>query len=285
MNSSSARELSALDDPEYEWADEEADCPVGALAESAPASTAANRARSSMDDPDREWQEADCFSDDQLGAQVLEAPWGRPAVRRASRAARTDCGEYCKTCKKSCVKFAGAKPGLAFKTGERGVGYYPDSGGCVPNAKDSEPRGLGGGSGGRALLLDALVPQVAGSSPPSKKSRSKHGPRGSKPKFAEIVTFNSSGEPQLRNALRQFQPKKDEEGAEHQEVAAICCQEHHATGDKWTDLQHAARKLNWAMQGAPAVHGRGHSGCSGASIAAKRHIGLAPPADLSTSRR
>ena len=31
------------------------------------------------------------------------------------------------------------------------------------------------------------------------------------------------------------------------------------------------------MQGAPAVPGRGHSGCSGASIAAKRHIGLATP--------
>ena len=77
MNSSSARELSAMDDPDYEWADEEADCPVGALAESAPASTAANRARSSMDDPDREWQEADCFSNDQLGAQVLEAPMGQ----------------------------------------------------------------------------------------------------------------------------------------------------------------------------------------------------------------
>ena len=194
-SSGSARELSAIDDPDYECADEEADCPVGALADSAPLSTAANRACSSVDDHDREWQGAEGFSDDQLSAQDLEAPWGRPAVRKASRAARSACGEYCKACKKSCVKFASAKPGLAFKTGDRGVGYYPDSGGCVPNAKDSEPRGLGGGSGGRALLLDALVPQVAGSSPPSKKSRSKHGPRGSKPKFAEIVTFNSSGEP------------------------------------------------------------------------------------------
>ena len=147
----------------------------------------------------------------------------------------------------------------------------------MPNANGSEPRGLGGGSGGRALLLDALVPQVDGSSPPSKKSRKKDGPRGSKPEFAVIITFNSSGEPQLRNALRQFQPKRGEQEVEHQEVAAICCQEHHAAGDKWADLQHAARKLNWAMQGAPAVPGGGHSGCSGASIAAKRHIGLATP--------
>ena len=61
------------------------------------------------------------------------------------------------------------------------------------------------------------------------------------------------------------------------DVAAMCCQEHHAAGEKWADLQHAARKLNWAMQGSPAVPGKGHSGCSGVSIAAKRHIGMAPP--------
>ena len=35
------------------------------LTESAPATTAANRARSSLDDPDREWQEADCLIDEQ----------------------------------------------------------------------------------------------------------------------------------------------------------------------------------------------------------------------------
>ena len=185
----------------------------------------------------------------------------------------------CGTCQKSCVKFAGAKPGFAFKAGERGVGYYPDSGGYAPNAKESEPRGLGIGSGGRVLLLEALVPQSAERSPPCKKGRRKHGPRGSRPKFAEIVTFNSSGKPQLKDALRMFQPKKDEDGTERREVAALCCQEHHAAGDGWTDLQHAARKLNWVMQGAPAVPGKGHSGCSGAGIAAKRHIGLAPPAD------
>ena len=61
------------------------------------------------------------------------------------------------------------------------------------------------------------------------------------------------------------------------DVAAMCCQEHHAAGEKWADLQHAARKLNLAMQGSPAVPGKGHSGCSGVSIAAKRHIGMAPP--------
>ena len=54
----------------------------------------------------------------------------RPA-RKTKKAARTNCGEFCLSCKESCVKFAGARPGFAFKTGMSGVGYYPDGGGAV----------------------------------------------------------------------------------------------------------------------------------------------------------
>ena len=131
------------------------------------------------------------------------------------------------------------------------------------------------GSRGMELILDVLVPKEVGAR--QRKKPKKHGPRGSRPKEAVILSFNSSGEPQLRSAQQKLQQKKSEETPERMEVAAVCCQEHHAAGTKWADLQHAARKLNWALHGAPAVPGKGHSGCSGAAIAAKRHIGLAPP--------
>ena len=125
--------LSALDDPEYDWTDDEEDCPIASeyddlmraqeparggnrenSAEAAPTPLAAPRAHSRLDDPALEWPEGDDAIDD-LGAQVIEATWGRPLTRRERRATRASCGEYCRTCQKSCVKFAGARPGLVFK--------------------------------------------------------------------------------------------------------------------------------------------------------------------------
>ena len=110
-----------------------------------------------------------------------------------------------------------------------------------------------------------------------KKCQRNHSTRGSKPKEAVIVTLNSSGGPQLKDALQHWQAKKGEQAEERFEVAAVCCQEHHESGEKWTDVQHAAKKLKWSLQGAEAVLGKGHSGCGGAAIATKRHIGLAAP--------
>ena len=81
----------------------------------------------------------------------------------------------------------------------------------------------------------------------------------------------------MKDALQHWQAKKGEQAEERFEVAAVCCQEHHESGEKWADLQHAAKKLNWSLQGAEAVLGKGHSGCGGAAISTKRHIGLAAP--------
>ena len=104
-----------------------------------------------------------------------------------------------------------------------GVGYYPDGGGELPSAVGLGRSPLGSSNGGRVLLLDVLVPQASGSEQPRPKKPAKHGPRGSRPKVAVILSFNSSGEPQLRSALRHLQPKKNEEATEHTYVAAMCC--------------------------------------------------------------
>ena len=117
----------------------------------------------------------------------------RPA-RKTKKAARTNCGEFCLSCKKSCVKFAGARPGFAFKTGMSGVGYYPDGGGAVACADGLAQSLRYSGSRGMELILDVLVPKEVGAR--QRKKPKKHGPRGSRPKEAVMLSFNSSGEPQ-----------------------------------------------------------------------------------------
>ena len=104
------------------------------------------------------------------------------------------------------------------------------------------------GSRGMELILDVLVPKEVGAR--QRKKPKKHGPRGSRPKEAVILSFNSPGEPQLRSARQELQQKKSEETPERIEVVAVCCQEHHAAGTKWADLQHArpARKRAQRLQ-------------------------------------
>ena len=60
------------------------------------------------------------------GALAAGDDSARPTIARSRKPARALCGDFCATCPKSCVKFSGAKAGLAFKLGDRGVGYYPD---------------------------------------------------------------------------------------------------------------------------------------------------------------
>ena len=86
------------------------------------------------------------------------------------------------------------------------------------------------------MLLEALVPQTAEPGPPRKKGHKKHGPRGSRPNVAEILTFKSSGKPQLSAALRMSQSGKADDTAGRRQVAALCCQEHHAAGEDWVDI-------------------------------------------------
>ena len=79
----------------------------------------------------------------------------------------------------------------------------------------------------RVLLLDLLIPAEADSNDlgaprplaPVIKRRRKAGaqragrPRGAKPVFAEVATLNTSGRPQLFEALRHFKDNKAPDGS------------------------------------------------------------------------
>ena len=69
--------------------------------------------------------------------------------------------------------------------------------------------------------------------------------RGAKPKVLDIVILNSSGRPQLLDAMAHF--KKDQEGPK---VVAIVAQEHHAESQNWNSLQFKAKGTHWHLQGA-----------------------------------
>ena len=55
--------------------------------------------------------------------------------------------------------------------------------------------------------------------------------RGGKPKVYEIVSFNTSGRPQLQGALRALAKQRPE----GHNIAAVCVQEHQLIGDRLVD--------------------------------------------------
>ena len=98
--------------------------------------------------------------------------------------------------------------------------------------------------------------------------------RGRRPEWVDIVQLNSSGIPQLKKALEHYAGKGQKEGEEACEVAMLACQEHHAAGVAWTDLQHYARGQGWNLQGAKATPGEAGAWSSGTGIAVKSKIGM-----------
>ena len=77
--------------------------------------------------------------------------------------------------------------------------------------------------------------------------------RGGKPKVYEIVSFNSSGRPQLQGALRALAKRRPE--GHH--IAALCVQEHQLIGDRLVDqvLHDKARGWRFHASAAKATDG------------------------------
>ena len=67
----------------------------------------------------------------------------------------------------------------------------------------------------------------------------------------DIVLVNSSGRPQLQQALQYYGPTTAMMGSDVA-VGAILGQEHHAKADAWVDLQHRGKALGWQLQGTEA---------------------------------
>ena len=219
----------------------------------------------------------------------MRAPCAVDTPFQSRRQAKKLCVNFC-TCRRSCLKFSGAKTGFAFKLGHLGCGYYPDGGG---KAVEQPLQPAHGGPsitrlGSRVLLLDLLIPAEAGSSgrgvirPPAPELRRLRNPgtqrgarrRGAKPAYADVVTLNTSGKPQLLEALRHFKDSKAPDGSRYK-VAAVCCQEHHAVGELWENLRYSAKRLGWQLHGAAGFAGEALRCRSGVGVAAPNHIGLA----------
>ena len=105
------------------------------------------------------------------------------------------------------------------------------------------------------------------------------GPRKKRSKYVDVCTFNSSGRPQLMDALNHCRrgrftgPRCSDVDVP---VAACLNQEHHARGDEWVNLKMSARKAGWNLVGAMAELSKGSQGKAGAAIATRTafHTGL-----------
>ena len=94
----------------------------------------------------------------------------------------------------------------------------------------------------------------------------------------DVVVLNSSGRPQLEDALAYYRESRADKG--QVQVGAMLCQEHHVVGDAWADLQHRCCKGGWQMQGARGVRSSGGRDTVGVGIAVRSGIGLGRAADL-----
>ena len=104
--------------------------------------------------------------------------------------------------------------------------------------------------------------------------------RGRKPKASKVVLFNSSGRPQLREALQHYAAAASNHVADGQSaapIAAIVLQEHKQRGQAWQDEVHNASKLGWTLRGAEAHVGdvAGERSKCGVAVAVRAHIGVA----------
>ena len=114
--------------------------------------------------------------------------------------------------------------------------------------------------------------------------------RGQTPKTSKVVLLNTSGRPQLREALLHFAGDNGSgHGAEIAPVAAIVIQEHKQRGLAWQDEVHNASKPGWSLRGAEAHVGdvAGERPKCGVAVAVRAHIGVAKakgcPVDASPS--
>ncbi len=94
----------------------------------------------------------------------------------------------------------------------------------------------------------------------------------------DIVAFNSTGAPQLKEALKVIYERNKAVPKGGARTVAVLSQEHQTTGVKWADLQHEAQRVGWLLRGAQAAEGDKGGNSAGTAIALPPHIGASPPA-------
>ncbi len=94
--------------------------------------------------------------------------------------------------------------------------------------------------------------------------------------MVEIVSFNSTGSPQLRDALKEVYERNKRTERGRPRTVAILAQEHQLDGTRWADFQHAAKRIGWRLVGAQAARGSKGGNSAGVAVAAPSHIGVAP---------
>ncbi len=106
------------------------------------------------------------------------------------------------------------------------------------------------------------LPQAPQPQAPRRRARGRR-QRGSRE--VEVVLLNSSGAPQLRQALTTAR-------ASGRKVVTILAQEHHQTDQRAADLQTYAQQCGWAAAIVPAVAGRGHGPSAGVAVLSASHV-------------
>ncbi len=105
---------------------------------------------------------------------------------------------------------------------------------------------------------------VAGEGVPSRRKR----PRGRRARgqgsCCDVILLNSSGKPQLLEALGDL-PRKT--------TAAVLVQEHHATRDSLADLQSQVKELGWKLGPAEAVRTAKGGASAGTAVVVPSHVG------------
>ena len=172
----------------------------------------------------------------------------------------------------AAAKFEGARPGYAFRLGASGLGYYLD--GVEPASGGELAEDLGNLD---EVVSCPLPPSSQGAAP----LRPRHKCRGCKPSFVDLISLNSTGRPQLVEAMAYFKTpallSNDASKPVAVQVGAILGQEHHAYGASWADLQHQAKRAQWRLHGARAVKCDSGKGSAGVCIAARSHIDIGQP--------
>ncbi len=94
--------------------------------------------------------------------------------------------------------------------------------------------------------------------------------------MVDIVSFNSTGSPQLRDALKEVYERNKRTERGRPRAVAVLAQEHQLAGTRWTDFQHAVKRLGWRLVGAQAAKGSKGGNSAGVAVAVPSHIGAAP---------
>ncbi len=114
-------------------------------------------------------------------------------------------------------------------------------------------------------VCDEACEQLPPTPQPQIPRRRARGRRQRGSREVDVVLLNSSGAPQLRQALTTARMN-------NRKVVTILSQEHHQTESGAGDLQSFAHQCGWSAAIVPAVAGRGHGPSAGVAVLSASHI-------------